>query len=277
MKRLSALLFCIGFSFLTIPQQMNAQTSYGWEIGFWGGLSSYYGDLNPVFSFRRLGPTAGVFARKNFDGRFCLRFGGSWGNVGGNDATSPNAFEQARNLNFNSNVFEGAVVLEFNFQNFHSRRPREDKPVSPYLLAGFGITHFNPKSEYKGGNYFLRDLGTEGQARGEEYALVTPAMIAGFGLKIDMNPSWSWNIEISNRFTFTDYLDDVSGTYADYRTVAGYHGDAAGGLSDRSLEVGDVRIGERGRQRGNAKNKDMYIFASIGLAYRFVSVGCPAY
>lgn len=277
MKTLYAIAICIGFSLFLLPQQTKAQTSYGWELGFGGGLSSYYGDLNPVFSFRRLGPSAGVFARKNFDGRLCLRIGANWGNVGANDASSPNPFEQARNLRFASNLFEGSVILEFNFQNFHSIRPREDKPVSPYLLTGFGFTHFNPKAEYKGGYYSLQAQGTEGQARGEEYALVTPVIMAGFGLKIDMNRAWSWNIEITNRFTFTDYLDDVSGTYADYRTVIGYHGEAAGGLSDRSLEVGDVRIGEQGRQRGDTKSKDSYIFATVSLAYRFVSVGCPAY
>ncbi len=259
------------------PISLQAQTDYGWEFGAWGGVSSYYGDLNPMFSFRRVGPSLGAFARKNFDGRLCFRMGLSYGNVGANDANSPFEFERARNLSFHSHLFEGSAIIEFNFQNFHSNLPRNDKWISPYLLAGFGITHFNPKTRYNDAVFNLRDMGTEGQAPNQAYALITPVIISGIGLKIDLNPSWSINIEISHRFTFTDYLDDVSGSYADFRLVEGYHGATAAALSDRSLEVGDLRIGESGRQRGDSKAKDTYIFGKIGIVYRMIGVGCPAY
>lgn len=252
-----------------------AKAQEGWEIGGYAGISSYYGELNPQFSFRRIGPSLGFFGRKNFDGRLCLRLAGSFANVGGNDATSSGAFERARNLNFSSNVFEASAVVEFNFQYFHSNS-RDDKPVSPYLLAGIGFFHFNPTTQFMGGRYSLRDLGTEGQARGEEYGLVSGAVLLGGGIKADINPSWSVNFEVTGRATFTDYLDDVGGVYADYRTVAGYHGEVAGILSDRSVEIGE-RIGLPGRQRGDSKGNDSYLLVTVGIAYRFMPLVCPAY
>jgi hypothetical protein len=247
----------------------------GWELGGFVGMSTYYGDLNPKFSFKRLGPSLGVLARKNFDGRLCFRVAASYANVGASDKKAKGEFERARNLSFSSNIFEASAVMEFNFQDFHSNT-REDKPVAPYLLAGIGLLHFNPSAVYDGVRYNLRDMGTEGQARGEEYGLVSAAVILGGGVKIDMNPSLSWNIEISGRLSFTDYLDDVSGVYGDPNAIAGYHGDIAAALADRSVEIGE-RIGRVGRQRGDSKSNDSYVFLTVGLAYRFRPLSCPAY
>lgn len=246
------------------------------ELGFYGGAATYYGDLNPHFSARHFGPALGVLARRNLDGRVCLRFSASYAYLWADDAKSPSAFANARNLRFFSNSFEGAVVTEFNFQDFNGGS-REDVNVSPYLLAGVGLTYFNPKAEYKGGIYPLRSQGTEGQPPGQEYSLITPMVMLGGGIKVKLNVYWSLNVEVAYRATFSDYLDDVSGVYADYRTVTGHHGEAAGGLSDRSLEVGDVRIGRPGHQRGNSKNNDGFMLGTIGLSYRFMPLVCPAY
>ncbi len=262
------------FLFFMIPlSSIFAQE--GWELGGFAGFSSYYGDLNPKFSLRRLGPSLGFMARKNFDGRICFKLAASYANVGGSDKKAIGEFERARNLSFSSNIFEASAVVEFNFQDFHSNR-REDKPVAPFLMAGLGVLHFNPTTVYEGARYNLRDMGTEGQARGEEYGLVSGAVILGGGVKIDMNENLSWNVEISGRLAFTDYLDDVKGVYGDPNAIAGYHGDVAAALADRSVEIGE-RIGRAGRQRGDSKANDSYVFMTVGLAYRFIPIGCPSY
>lgn len=247
----------------------------GWEIGAYGGVATYYGDLNPKFSFRRPGPVLGVMARKNFDGRVCLRFNGSFANVSGSDAKAKGEFERARNLSFNSNILEASGVVEFNFQDFRTNT-RDDKKIAPYLMAGLGVLYFNPTTKYNNVRYNLRDMGTEGQARGEEYRLVSGAAILGGGVKIVVNPNISLNIELAGRMTFTDYLDDVSGVYADPNAVAGYHGDVAARLADRSVEIGE-RIGRPGRQRGDSKSNDSYYFLTIGFAYQFITLNCPSY
>jgi len=263
----------IVISFFLILSSLKAQE--GFEFGAFAGVSTYYGDLNPLFSFKRIGPSAGLMARKNFDGRICLRATLNYLNVGGDDSNSLGEWEKKRNLNFFSHVVEGAFAVEFNFQDFHSKT-REDKPIAPYIVAGLGFFYFDPQTVYQGQNYQLRSLGTEGQIPGEEYAPIAPCIQLGGGVKVDINRNWSLNLEINGRVTFTDFLDDVSGKYADLSLVEGYRGAVGAALSDRSVEIGP-RLGETGRQRGDSKTNDSYVTINFGFAYRFLPLSCPTY
>jgi hypothetical protein len=73
---------------------------------------------------------------------------------------------------------------------------------------------------------------------------------------------------------FTDYLDDVSGVYVDWRDIRAIRGEVAAALADRSVEP---QIGEPGRQRGNGKNNDVYAFLGVTLHYYFGEIRCPSY
>jgi len=269
MKNLHFIIFCIIFCSPALKAQL-------WEFGGLVGHATYFGDLNPRFSLRFPSVAGNIMLRRNYDGRICVKGALGVARVWADDKYSPDDYFKARNLSFHSNVVTGSLQVEFNFQPYHSNSGHKDKKVAPYLSTGFGLTYFNPKTTYQDTEYILRDMGTEGQNLGSEYKLVTPTMLAGGGFKIDMNRNWSVNIEIMGNFLFTDYLDDVHGTYADARTVAANHGDIAGILSDRSIELGD-RLGSTGRQRGNSKDRDMYLTTSIGFVYRFLNINCPAY
>lgn len=239
-----------------------------WEVGGMVGTSVYHGDLAPDFSFQTPGVAASVFVRRNVDSRLSLRIGASFGTIGASDEKSLNPYNQARNLSFNSTIFEGSVNFEFNFLPFHHHTKNRNQ-FSPYLLAGFGIFHHNPTAEYKGVRFALQPLGTEGQAPGQEYALVQPSFIIGGGIKIDINNQWGIIIEGSTRILFFDYLDDVSNTYSDTRIIAGHRGflgNTAVGLSDRSIEIGP-KLGLPGRQRGDAKNNDGFTMFTVGIVY----------
>lgn len=145
---------------------------------------------------------------------------------------------------------------------------------TPYVFAGPALFYFNPQAEYEGRWYKLAPMGTEGQFRGEEYNTVQAALAYGLGLKLDFSYRWSLSVELNSRRLFTDYLDDVSGTYADIRDIRSLRGDLAAALADRS---GEARIGEPGRQRGNGKDNDVYLFLGIGLQYYFGEIRCPNY
>jgi hypothetical protein len=83
--------------------------------------------------------------------------------------------------------------------------------------------------------------------------------------------------EVSHRFTNTDYLDDVSKTYAGpavFPPGPGGQPSEAFLLQDRSYEYGDP-IGAPGRQRGWSKQKDQYLFAEVGLTFSLTSYKCP--
>ncbi|MGH1337800.1 MAG: DUF6089 family protein [Aureispira sp.] len=252
-----------------------------WEISGAIGATSYHGDLAPDFSMQTPGMSANVMVHRNIDPRVSIRMGLSMGTISASDAASKNDYNKARNLSFQSTIFEGSLGLEFNFLPFHhhSLKGRNVNQYTPYLVAGFGVFHHKPQANFGGNLYSLQPLGTEGQVRGEEYSLMQPAFILGAGFKIDIGSQWGIVIEGATRLLFFDYLDDVSGTYADRRVIAtnrGSLGASAAALSDRSGEIGE-RIGHPNRQRGDANTNDGYTMFSIGILYTMRQQRCPAW
>ena len=265
------------FSFLFQIISISTKAQY-WEVGGMAGVTLYHGDLAPDFSFQPPGMAANFFVRRNVDSRLSLRIGASVGTISASDSKSLNPYNNTRNLSFHSIIFEGSVCLEFNFLPFHHHNKNKNQ-FSPYLLAGFGLFHHNPKAEYKGSSYELQPLGTEGQAPGEEYSLVQPSFIIGFGFKIDIDNQWGIIIEGATRVLFFDYLDDVSGTYANKGKIMGIRksqGTVAAALSDRSNEI-TPGLDNTGYQRGDAKTNDGYTMFSIGIVYTMNQQRCPAW
>jgi hypothetical protein len=102
----------------------------------------------------------------------------------------------------------------------------------------------------------------------------------GVGVKYNITDKINVSFEVSNRFTTTDYLDDVSTTYigADkFPPQANNQPSVAQLLQDRSFEIDPNNIlGIEGRQRGFSKQKDQYIIAEIGVAFNLSSYRCPS-
>ncbi|MFK7798156.1 MAG: DUF6089 family protein [Aureispira sp.] len=252
-----------------------------WEVGATAGATTYHGDLAPDFSMQAPGMSASIMVHRNVDPRVSIRMGLSMGTISASDALSSNPFNKARNLSFQSTIFEGSLGIEFNFLPFHhhSLRSRNVNQYTPYLIAGVGMFHHKPQARLNGSLYSLQPLGTEGQVRGEEYSLIQPAFILGAGFKIDVGAQWGIVIEGATRLLFFDYLDDVSGNYADPRVIAsnrGSLGSSAVALADRSGEIGE-RIGRPNRQRGDATTNDGYTMFSIGILYMIHQQSCPAW
>lgn len=253
---------------LLLALSLNAQK--GWEIGPWVGVSNYFGDLNTSFDFTEVGPAAGFLARYNWNNRIDSKMSLNYTLVYGDDEDSPNSFEKRRNLRFRSDIIDLTGQMEFNFLPYiHGS---QDYYFTPYLLGGFNILYHRPTTEFEGTRYALRPLGTEGQAEGEEYNAITGGLVLGGGFKWDLDQDWSINIEFALKRLFTDYLDDVSGTYPNATSLRARRGDIAAELSDRS--VGE-KIGELGRQRGNSRDNDTYTTLGVGLVYYFGRLECP--
>ena len=242
----------------------------GWEAGGQIGVSNYFGDLNTNWRLDRLHLAGGLNARYNFNDRLSMKFGLNAGSISAYDSDSKNIFEQRRNLHFRSLIADAALQFEFNFLPYiHGHR---EYWYTPYMFAGPSFFYFNPKAELDGTWYALSEYGTEGQFRGEEYNTAQGAIAYGVGFKMDLSYRWSVNLELSARKVFTDYLDDVSGNYADVRDIRAQRGEIGAALSDRSIEP---KIGQPGRQRGNGKNNDSYMILGIGLQYYFGYIRCP--
>jgi hypothetical protein len=248
----------------------------GWEIGGGLGPAFYFGDLNTEFRMTEPGFVGSGVVRYNYNTRISLKLPFSYARVSADDRNSSNAFERARNLNFTSNIAELGGQLEFNF--FSYEHGSENNNFTPYVFSGFSFYTFQPRTKFEGEWVSLRELGTEGQRRGEEYPVLAPAFVFGGGIKFDINYYWSINVEISARALFNDYLDDVSKTYVNRDQLTATRGERSALLSDRSLPQDRINfnLGKDGIQRGNGKNNDSFNFLSVNVMYYFGQLDCPS-
>ncbi len=258
----------VAFIFMTFLSISHAQK--GWEVGGWLGTSLYYGDLNNSINFKSPGLAGGLLGKWNFNSRVALRGSFNFGRISADDADSGNNFNNGRNLNFYSNVYDLTTGIEFNF--LEHIRGSKFETYTPFVFAGFSVFKYNPKTELDGVTYSLQEFGTEGQDIGEEYFLMSAGYTLGAGFKWDVSSDLTFAAEFTTRRVFTDYLDDVSTTFPDLARLNAVRGATAVSLSDRTLEDG---IAIEGRQRGNSSDNDRYTFISFSLTKYFGRLECP--
>lgn len=246
------------------------------ELGISAGPSSYLGDLkDDGFGLKQNAIALGVQGRYNFNSRFAGRVSLSYGTIQGDDRKSAQADLVARNLNFRSRITEMAFIGEVNFLNFGDHRMnKQDKQyfrLSPYVFGGVAVFNFNPETRYRGNWVPLQPLGTEGQdvpnSNVESYNLTQISIPLGVGLKLQLEPNLIVSFEVGWRKTFTDYLDDVSGTYFDANEIAASNGSLAGQLSYRGDELSNSEA-PVGSLRGDADNDDWYIISNLTISYK---------
>lgn len=240
------------------------------EVGIMVGGSYYIGDLNPKKQFFLTQPAAGAFYRFTSNYRYAFRGGINWGNIMGDDSQSEDADQLQRNLNFKSKIIEFNAIAEFNFLEY--RISNDKYKFTTFLFLGIDVFTFQPRAQM--GNFWidLQSLKTEGQAKG--YKLTQVAIPFGIGAKMNVSKQVGIGIEWGPRKTFTDYLDDVSGTYPD-TSVNPFDNINGTKLSDRSKNSGN----NINKQRGNPRTKDWYIFFGITLNVKlnFKAPPCYAY
>ena len=281
-KWLSVTFFAI-ISLVKANAQFREATVLNGEFGIFAGAAHYFGDLNTAYGFNRPKITAGFMFRKQFGNYIAARVMGTFSQLGYSDVYSKNQVEIVRNLSFNSNVFEMALMGDFNFFRFLPG-DREFK-FTPYVSIGAGFMNYDPYAYLNGEKVFLRPLGTEGQGSPqypdrEPYGNMALVLPIGFGLKYNISPSTNLTFEVMHRFTSTDYLDDVSTTYAGpdvFPMQPNGQPSPAFLLQDRSYAVTPFPVGIAGRQRGNSLRKDQYITATIGITINLMSYKCPSY
>lgn len=227
------------------------------EVGVLIGGSYYIGDLNPGRQFFLTQPAGGIFYRFTPNYRYAFRGGINIGTIQGDDSQSEDADQRQRNLNFKSNIQEFYVISEFNFLEY--RISNDKYRFSFFLFAGVSVFNFKPMGNLGGGNWSaLQPLRTEGQTK--PYKLVQVAIPFGAGVKLNVSKRIGIGLEWGPRKTFTDYLDDVSGTYPDPK-VNPPNGNLGMLFSNRTRNGGDVI----NTQRGNPRTKDWYFFCGLTL------------
>jgi hypothetical protein len=237
-------------------------------IGLSLNALNYYGDLSPKpstfstdISFTR--PAIGVYFSHRFGPRYTLTGAFSYGTLKGSDHESADqndpdngVYRYQRNLSFRNRIKELSVVASFDlFQNSATYISRV--PWTPYAFLGASLFLHNPQAQApqfdvqgnplpQAGEWVdLQPLGTEGQKsqlqQGDanygisQYKKLQVAIPFGIGARFRLNELLDFSAEFGFRYTFTDYLDDVSKNYVDLGAFG--NNELAKAMSYRSNEV----------------------------------------
>lgn len=278
MKRVAIVFLVCVISLSSRSQSMDSYVQEG-EFGLAVGAAHYFGDLNTRAALNRPKFSAGAFFLKQFGNYIGLKVGANYARVGYSDVYSKNEVQKRRNLSFNTNLWEFAVSGQFNFFKFYPGI--SGFTYTPYVSLGVGVFSYDPYAYLNDQKFFLRPLGTEGQGSAaypnrKPYGSMAVCIPVAVGFKYNVNESINLFAEVGYRFTTTDYLDDVSTTYAPDAFVTPPNGQPSPAmlLADRSYETG-APIGIKDRQRGNSTQKDAYVMAQIGVSFNISSYRCP--
>jgi hypothetical protein len=272
-KRIVLLIIFFATTKLATAQYLESFEHTG-EFGISAGVAHYFGDLNQDINFDKPKQSFAIHYTKQMNNYVGIKISATYAFLAYADKYSNNIIQQTRNLSFNTDVYEFSVNGTFNFFQFNPGF--EGYNYTPYIGIGIGIFSYDPYTFYKGEKYYLRTIGTEGQGS-DFYPTKTPykntatCIPLTLGFKYAFSPKMNVFAEFRYRFTNTDYLDDVSTTYAPKAFAANSIGAA---LSDRSSELG-LAIGQEGRQRGNTLANDAFATFHLGVSFNFEAYRCP--
>lgn len=197
---------------------------YNLGFGVKAGVANYLGDIGggdlarPFVFNLELKDTrwsTGAFVRFRFHPLFAYQGSFTYARIQGKDSESDNRSRQARNLSFKNDVLCLDHKLEFYPSQLAmadvGRRGRYRTDYKTYIFAGVGTIFHSPKANYQGEWVDLRPLMTEGV----EYKKVSLSIPAGAGFYFTYRKQHRFGFELSWNYTFTDYLDDLSGYYVD--------------------------------------------------------------
>ncbi|MBI5010036.1 MAG: hypothetical protein HZB98_10400 [Bacteroidia bacterium] len=178
MKR-SEIIFSLLFFSLMLSGQRKS------DYGVFGGVSSYFGDINPNRPLYAPLPAAGLFYRYNLHPRQSIRANVFAGGLQGSDRDFDNDFQQTRNASFSGMVAELAAQFEFNFFPYATDGKRWN--YTPYIAGGLGMSLVN--------------------TQGLTFVPVIPFSI---GFKINVYKNLGIEAEYGFRKTFYDNFDGLN-------------------------------------------------------------------
>jgi hypothetical protein len=299
----SLLVLCISMMIGRTAIAQNAHREYvdqdGWSIGMNVGLSDLWGDVgtksfithytNSKY-FDKVAFIGGMFGRYSIHPCLAVRFTMNYGTLYATDkwnydaattATSQgqDAYQRyARAQNAKDNIFEGSIMFELNPMRLNPESKGASKRGQVYLMLGIGYMHFSPYSTVGDGGTWVNtyNLHLEGQGWGDpypkQYHLWQPVIPLGIGYRWDLGQHLNLGFEYQYRYTFTDYLDGVSGKYVGSAAYAGHMSEhdalLAANVADKGYYMGLSGPNAAGNMRGNPSNKDSYSTISITLFYK---------
>lgn len=287
------------WSNLTFSQSSSRWKRMRYEVFYGLGATNFLGELGGAdqegtnfvrdLEFSMTRPLLSIGIRYRITETISSKTMLSYGWLRGDDKLTNEQFRHYRNLAFRSpiaefsNQFEYSIIREKQGHRYNLRRVRGLKgfKTNTYFFVGFGVIYFNPKNKYNGKWYALQPLGTEGQGlvpTRKKYSRISMCIPYGIGFKYGLNRRLNIGIEFGARKTFSDYIDDVSTTYFDNQMIREARGDVAAYLADPSDHTFPNQTAAY-QQRGDAKDKDAYMFLILNLTYKLYTTrgGLPKF
>lgn len=271
------LLFLIGIIFLARPS--DAQK---FELGIMAGICNYQGDLTPGtarISYGNPHPAYGLHVGYEVNDIITLRAKVTLTSMSGYDSQARKAWRLERNLHFESSLQEAGINIEIYGLNIF--KSMANLAFHPYAITGFNVFKFNPMAQYGTGSSKvwtpLQPLGTEGQGTTvfpdrKKYNLTEFSIPWGFGVRYTLNNYISVSLDLTQRWTFTDYLDDVSKTYAPLDMLLSAYGETSANLAYRGYELGFDQEITKETPRGNPNENDWYVITNVTFIAKFAPV-----
>ena len=203
------------------------------------------------------------------------------GRLAGDDSFAEDPGRKSRNLSFYSPLYEYGVYTDLNVNKLW--KSLDKYKLRMYLHLGVSAFRFNPQAWYQGQYVELQPLGTEGQTipgTGKKpYSLTNWSRPMGLLIEFDVAKRWSLGLEAVPRKTWTDYLDDVSGTYVNYDEMVAAGNPLGAALSNRMGEYlgsDPVRVAT-GTARGKPDKNDWYTFFGFYVKVKLGKAFVPTY
>ena len=239
--------FCFGLIFLmSFIDPISAQGD--WDVGITTGMSNYMGDIGDGSSSRRdfiwdlqearTRPAFGAYIRRKLDrdGLWWIRSDFMRIHISGHDRHTQYEPRRGRNLHFRNHMVEASFRIERDLVQQPLVWGRQRRAmVTVRGFVGFAYFEHNPEAQVDVNNpayanlvetgvtspgqwHSLAELRTEGINYADQLRMTT----VPFGLSATITgqkkggaPDFYIGVELGFRMTDTDYLDDVSGFYAD--------------------------------------------------------------
>ena len=180
--------FILFFFFLIFT--MNAQIH---EIGVFLGGSNYIGDVGLTTYVAPKEPAYGILYKWNKSPRHSYRFSYTQSKIRANDKDSKEPSRNARGYNFENNIKEVSLGLEFNFFDFNLHEI--ERKISPYVYSGITYVFYN--------NLFLVSSAINSNSKIKS-SIAIPINI---GVKSNISPHTVLALEVGARYNFSDNLD----------------------------------------------------------------------
>jgi hypothetical protein len=261
---------------------------------------NYFGDLAPTPSrfstdISFTSPSFGLSFFHRFGPRYTLQFQYLYASLKGDDGESADnkdvtngIFRAQRNLSFRNRLHELSALAYFDlFKNESTYISRV--PWTPYAYLGVALLYHNPQAQAPATDLRGNPLPEAGQwvdlqplkTEGKSYSSIQLAIPMGLGARFRVNEVFDIWADLGFRYTFTDYLDDVSGNYTDLSTLStlgqamSYRTNELAGypIPTQSIpsELAGVNVqagyGKSGDQRGSPGQNDIYMVTTIRVTY----------